>query len=333
MTLSPEILVPRLGEVLIKEGLINEDQLKHALEEQKRISTTGRWARIGEILVDLGYINHESLNQAITRQILRFQYALIQSNKNLESNVATRTAELEAANRKLSELDVLKTNFVSNISHELRTPLTHIKGYIDLIMTEGCVKENPQVVANLEVVQRSTERLENLINNLIMFSTAETGQLALTLESFNILETVELSISHFAHMAANKAITIKKEFTHDIIRVQADKNKIAWVINQLIDNSLKYTNANGVIVVRINTVKDQAIIEIQDNGPGISQSQLEDVFIPFHQLDGSANRIHGGIGIGLTLAKLIIEAHNSEILLESSPENGSLFKFKLLLSQ
>ena len=333
MTLSPEILVPRLGEVLIKEGLINEDQLRRALEEQKRISTTGRWARIGEILVDLGYINLETLNQAITRQVLRFQRALIQANKNLESNVAARTAELESANRKLSELDILKTNFVSNISHELRTPLTHIKGYIDLIMTEECVNKNPQVAANLEVVQRSTERLENLINNLIMFSIAETGQLALTLESFNILEIVELSIAHFEHMAANKAISIKKDFAHDIIRVQADKNKITWVINQLIENSLKYTNENGEILVRISTIKDQAIIEIQDNGPGISQSQLEDVFIPFHQLDGSANRIQGGIGIGLTLAKLIIEAHHSEIHVESSPEKGSLFTFKLLLSQ
>ncbi len=333
MTLSPEILVPRLGEVLINADLITEEQLKQALEAQTRLAKTGKWSRIGEILIDLGYIDRNDLNQAITQQILKFQQALLEANRNLESRVAERTAELELAYRKLSELDILKTNFVSNISHELRTPLTHIKGYLDLVISEDCVRDNSEVLENLETVLRSTERLENLINELITFSLAEAGQLALTIESFNIVETAMLTISRFSRIAAGKQIKINQFYSHDAIFVYADKKKIAWVISQLLDNSIKYIRAPGEISIRIESLEDKTNFQLEDNGPGLDQSQIEEAFLPFHQLDGKSNREHGGTGIGLTLVKMIIEAHNSEILVESTPSRGSRFSFSLPVSR
>lgn len=332
MSLSPEILVPRLGEVLVDDGLITKDQLKHALEEQNRLSPNDQWIRIGEILINLGYIDRETLNQAITRQILKFQQALLDSNKNLEARVAARTAELESANRKLSELDILKTNFISNISHELRTPLTHIKGYLDLVLAEDCIEDNPDVHTKLEVVQRSTERLENLINDLITFSMAETGQLTLKSEPFNIVETAKLSISRFTLNAAGKQITIQLVPAHEEIYVSADRYKISWVINQLINNSIKYMQKPGNISLLVSTKKDHALIEIADDGPGFKHSEVEEAFLPFHQLDGSTNRQQGGTGIGLTLAKIIIEAHNSEIHIESKTSIGTRIGFELPLS-
>lgn len=332
MALSPEVLVPRLGEVLINDDLITEEQLKHALQEQNRLSANGQWTRVGEILITLGYINRDTLNQAITRQILKFQQALLDANKTLEARVAARTAELEAANRKLSELDILKTNFISNISHELRTPLTHIKGYLDLVLMEDCIKENPDVQPKLDAVQRSTERLENLINDLITFSMAETGQLTLKTETFNIVETARISISHFTLNAAGKAITILPRIAHEEISVIADKYKISWVINQLLNNSIKYMQKAGTISLSISIKKDRAIIEIQDDGPGFKGSEVDEAFLPFHQLDSNANRQQGGTGIGLTLAKIIIEAHNSELKVESRTGEGSRIKFELPLS-
>ena len=333
MTLSPEVLVPRLGEVLISAGLITEEQLKHALEEQNRLSKSGKWSRIGEILVDLGYIDRNALSQAITQQILKFQQALLEANRNLETRVSERTVELEQAYRKLSELDILKTNFVSNISHELRTPLTHIKGYLDLVMGEDCVQNNPVVSENLETVLRSTERLENLINDLITFSTAEAGQMALVIEPFNIVEASMLATSRYARMASGKNITVEQTFAHDTIIVNGDKKKVAWVINQLLDNSIKYMRAPGVIKIQIEIVQSKANFQIEDNGPGLEASQIEEAFLPFHQLDGKSNREHGGIGIGLTLAKMIIEAHNSEIHVESTPSKGSRFSFSLPVTE
>lgn len=332
MALSPEILVPRLGEVLVDEGLITEDQLLFALEEQNRLSASGQWMRIGEVLIGLGYIDRENLNQAITRQILNFQQAMLETNKTLEARVAERTADLEAANRKLSELDILKTNFISNISHELRTPLTHIRGYLDLVLMENCIQENSEVLLKLDAVQRSTERLENLINDLITFSMAETGQLTLVTENFNIVEVAKLSISRFKLNAAGKAITIQLDSTHEEIRVTADKYKIAWVINQLISNSIKYMQKPGSINLRISTNKDRALIEVEDNGPGFKHAGIEEAFLPFHQLDGNTNRQQGGTGIGLTLVKIIIEAHNSEIRVESKTSIGTRIWFELPLS-
>jgi signal transduction histidine kinase len=333
MTLSPEVLVPHLGEVLIAAGLITEEQLKQALEEQNRLSKSGKWSRIGEILVDLGYIDRNALSQAITQQILKFQEALLETNRNLEARVAERTAELELAYRKLSELDILKTNFVSNISHELRTPLTHIKGYLDIIMAEDWVLNNPEVSEYLEIVLRSTERLENLINDLITFSIAEAGQMALTIEPFNIVETSMLAISRNLRMALEKNIIIEQSYSHDSIIVDGDKKKIAWVINQLLDNSIKYIRAPGLIKVKIEKTKVKANFQIEDNGPGLETAQIEEAFLPFHQLDGKANREHGGIGIGLTLVKLILEAHNSEIHVESIPSRGSRFSFSLPVTE
>ncbi|MEL7591442.1 MAG: HAMP domain-containing sensor histidine kinase [Anaerolineaceae bacterium] len=332
MSLSPEILVPRIGEVLVNEGMITEDQLKFALEEQNRLSANDQWMRVGEILVGLGYIDRENLNQAITRQILKFQQALLDANKTLEARVAARTAELEAANRKLSELDILKTNFISNISHELRTPLTHIRGYLDLVLLEDCIQENSEVLVKLDAVQRSTERLENLINDLITFSMAETGQLTLVTENFNIVEVAKLSISRFKLSAAGKAITIQLESPQEEIYITADKYKIAWVINQLINNAIKYMQQPGKINLRISTKNDHALIEVEDSGPGFKHSKVEEAFLPFHQLDGNTNRQQGGTGIGLTLAKIIIEAHNSEIHVESKTDIGSRIGFELPLS-
>jgi signal transduction histidine kinase len=244
MALSPEILVPRLGEVLVSEGLITNEQLNLALEKQKKVTTSKNPVRIGEILVEQGYLSREDLDQAITRQILRFQQALVASNRTLEERVRDRTSELEAAYKRLSELDVIKSNFISNISHELRTPLTHLKGYIDLLMTTDGIEGDPELRSALEVMQRSAERLENLINDLIMFSIAENGQLQISNEKFNLKEMALIVLSRHQKRAENKQICLELDCPSDDFYVYADKNRITWVINQLVDNAIKFMN-NG----------------------------------------------------------------------------------------
>jgi len=331
MTLSPEILVPRLGEVLISNGLITEEQLNEAIEEQKRISTRGSWTRIGELLVDMGYISRESLNQAITQQILRFQQALLESNRTLEARVAERTAELEIAYQKLSELDLLKSNFVSAISHELRTPLTHIKGYIDLLLNSQGIDSIPDATLSLSIMQRSTDRLEGLIDDLIMFSSAENGKLMLLYESFDLKEATELVIARYTGQSNNRNLKIILDAQHENITIKADRNKIVWVINQFIDNAVKFSNSSATVSIHLKVIGDHALITIEDNGSGMTATQVDDAFQPFHQLDGKANRPYGGTGIGLALARRIIEAHGSEIKVITAPGQGSSFQFKLPL--
>ena len=331
MALSPEILVPRLGEVLISEGLITEEQLDHAIEEQKRLSSGGSWTRIGELLINLGFISRESLNQAITQQILRFQQALLESNRTLEARVAERTAELENAYLKLSELDMLKSNFVSAISHELRTPLTHIKGYVDLLLNSPGMDSIPDAMLSLSIMQRSSERLEGLINDLIMFSAAENGKLMLCYETFNLKEVTELVIARYTSFSSDTNLKICLDSSQDRININADKNKITWVINQFVDNAVKFSNYDGTVTVHLDVVADHAVIAIEDQGSGMTKAQAEEAFQPFHQLNGKANRPFGGTGIGLALARRIIEAHGSEIKVRTAPGQGSCFQFKLPL--
>src|SRR5919199_680295 len=129
--LTPEMLVPRIGEYLIQKGLISAENLQKALDYQQEATANGNPILLGQALIDLKLLEQADLDQAVTELIIQLRSALQATNRSLERRVEERTAELQKALQRVSELSQLKANFVSNISHELRTPLTHIKGYIE----------------------------------------------------------------------------------------------------------------------------------------------------------------------------------------------------------
>ena len=133
--LTPEMLVPRLGEYLVQRNYITELDLQKALAYQQEKITDNQSYLLGQALIDLKLINRAILDQAVTEQIIQLRSALQTANRNLERRVQERTAELEKALERLSELTQMKANFISNVSHELRTPLTHMKGYLELMIT------------------------------------------------------------------------------------------------------------------------------------------------------------------------------------------------------
>src|SRR5215207_3116492 len=131
--LTPEMLVPRMGEYLIQKGLITGAQLQKALDYQQDEISKGNTFLVGQALTDLKFLDRSELDQAVTEQILHLRSALQAANRTLERRVEERTAELQMALERVSELSQLKSNFIANITHELRTPLTHIKGYLELL--------------------------------------------------------------------------------------------------------------------------------------------------------------------------------------------------------
>ena len=176
LTLTPEILVSRLGEYLIDKGLITQNDLEKALQAQEWIRSEGKPVPLlGQILLQMECLSKDDLDRAITEQILALRNALIRSNQQLEVRVEERTKELAAAYNQLSELNQLKSNFVANISHELRTPLTHISGYIDLLIAGDLGPVFEEQWLALTTIQKSYMRLEKLIEDLIQFSMAEKG--------------------------------------------------------------------------------------------------------------------------------------------------------------
>src|ERR1041384_6236376 len=180
---SPEQLVPRLGEYLVRNGYVNEAQLQAALTRQASQAGSPQSRKLGHTLVEMGARTHERLDQPIAQQLLELQTALVEANRRLEQRVTERTAELEAALVKLTELNQLKANFVANISHELRTPLSQIKGYTSLLADSLLGPLTTDQVDALSISTQAIERLERLINDLIRYATTAKGELTLHLQT------------------------------------------------------------------------------------------------------------------------------------------------------
>lgn len=329
--LTPEMLVPRMGEYVVQKGLISELDLQRALAYQKEKSTPDKPYLLGQALMDLNLLDREALDQVITEQILQLRTALQSANRNLEQRVIERTAELNEALRRLSELNQMKANFVANISHELRTPLTHVKGYLELLVTESLGKISEEQKHALQVSQRSAGKLESMIEDLIMFSLATRGEMSMNLEMVDIRRIVTLAAKSAAGKAEERGVQIIAAAPEGVPAVQADPEKMGWVVSQLLDNAIKFTPSGGSVVIAVKEEGNNLVqVSITDTGIGIPTDRMEEIFEPFHQLDGSSTRHYGGTGLGLALVRQVIEAHGSLLDVKSVEGKGSVFKFPLL---
>jgi signal transduction histidine kinase len=310
--LTPEMLIPRMGEYIVQKGLITEEQLQAALAYQQEQNALGGHYLLGQALIDLKMLDHDTLDQVVTEQIIQLRTALQASNHNLEQRVKERTAELNEALRRLSELNQMKANFVANISHELRTPLTHVKGYLELLVTESLGGISEEQRHALQVTQRATSKLESIIDDLIMFSLASRGEMSMKLDKVNIRRVVTLSAKAASNKAEERGVQVLVSALESTSDVQADPEKIGWVISQLLDNGIKFTPSGGSVVV---TLKEEGhnllLISVTDTGIGIPSNRLREIFEPFHQLDGSSTRHYGGTGLGLSLVRQIVEEPSS----------------------
>jgi signal transduction histidine kinase len=293
------------------------------------METAGKPRLIGEALVELEYVTREALDKAITEQIFQLQSALHQAKNDLEKRVNERTMELQNALNRLSELNQLKLNFIANISHELRTPLTHLRGYIELMIDDGLGPLSKEQSDALTVMRRSEGRLENLIEDLIQFSFVARGDLDVKIEAVALKEIVDDVVLLTTQKSERSKITFKKSFPSQLPLVRADKQKISWVLSQLLDNAIKFTPENGRVHLVVQTDNPWAKLIVHDTGIGIAPDRIHEIFEPFHQLDSSATRHYGGTGLGLAMVRQIVEAHGSKVKVRSIEGKGSYFEFSL----
>jgi len=329
--LAPEMLIPRLGEYIVQKGLIAEGDLQKALVYQQEQITKGKSYLLGQALMDLNLLDRDTIDQAITEQLIQLRSALQSSYRNLEQRVKERTADLNDALERLSELSQMKANFVANISHELRTPLTHVKGYIELLAAESLGGITEEQRHALQVCQRATTKLESIIEDLLMFSLASRGEMSMKLNKVDVRRIVSLAAASAANKADERGVKVKAIAPDTIPMVQADPEKISWAMNQLLDNGIKFTPSGGSVEIALKEEGNNLVlVSVTDTGIGIPTSRYKELFEPFHQLDGSSTRHYGGTGLGLSLVRQIVEAHGSLLDVQSVEGKGSVFKFPLL---
>ncbi len=329
MDTTPQWLVPRIGDFLIKQGEISDEQLKMALSQQKKAAESGEHVLLGQTLLRLGYLERETLDRAITQQIVELHAALQESNRTLQQRVTERTKELRHALERLTEINQIKANLISNISHELRTPLAHIKGYVELFVAGQLGNLSEEQSDALRVTLRATNRLEGLIEDLIEFSTASREGITLHLQPVSIPELIDGVFNRSSEKAEKAGVALKAELPNTLPDLQVDRERLSWAIFQLVDNGIKFTPNGGNVNVQVG-VDDLGIhFVVSDTGIGIPEDRIHEIFEPFHQLDGSPTRRYGGAGLGLALVKIIVDAHGAKLSVKSQEGKGTKFEFTI----
>jgi len=255
----------------------------------------------------------------------------------ITTDMKTLTEEIEKfAHDKKIEIDTLKIreeyrkDFLGNISHELKTPLFTVQGYI-LTLLDGAMEDKNVRKKYLQRANKGVERLIYIVRDLDMITKLEVGDLNVEMVDFDIIELIENVFELLEMKSSKKKITLSFDMDYkDPIYVHADRDKIQQVLTNLIVNSVKYGQEDGTTEVSVeNLIKNKVIVRITDNGEGISEQHIPRLFERFYRVDKSGSRDEGGSGLGLSIVKHIIEAHDEKIYVESAEGVGSEFSFTL----
>jgi len=251
--------------------------------------------------------------------------SLIREKKVLEKTIAERTLELKEKSIKLEDMNRIKNRFFANISHEFRTPLTLINGPLEDMINESKDEKNGE---QLEQMLKNSNKLLSLINQLLDLSKLESGLMKLEKKPDNIIGFIRGILSTFEYTVKQKKISLVFTTQLENIKIQFDKNKLENVFSNLLSNAVKFTENGGEISIRISSVEDAdksrkyIKIEISDTGKGIPKKELGRVFDRFYQAGSESD---GGTGIGLALAKELIELHGGNISVKNNIPTGTVF--------
>ena len=279
-------------------------------------------------LVDRAYHHRDLL-----RENKRLVQALQEANAHLESEVADRTRDLQAANEALLSLDKLKNDFISVVSHELRTPLAVIALEAQLLASDIIPFSPDKLQEIYQALSVSTRRLQIQIDDLLDFALIERGELELIFKSCSINQIVRDVVDLYSARAAEKQITLTLNLPSTAqLAVRADGPRLRSALMHLVDNAVKFTPENGLVTMSVHnlvTLPDTDVpaiaVAVRDNGIGIPPETQKHLFTAFSQADMSTTRRYSGMGMGLALAKRIVEAHNGKMTFKSELGRGSLF--------
>lgn len=262
------------------------------------------------------------------------RYSLVMTSvaelKRMQHQLEQRARDLEKANEELRLHDRAKDSFLSNVSHELRTPLSTIKGYLEMLESGGLGEMDSSQSSALAVMHRNVDRLVGHINEIIEFSRMEIRGVQLSMSLFDPHKLAAEGIASAQPQTLSKDISLNLFVDEGMGPAWGDADKLGQVLGILLNNAVKFSNTGGMVQVRVQRSDGRAlVIAVSDTGIGIAPGFHERVFNKFFQVDASRSRRYGGTGIGLSIAKSIVEAHGGHMELDSAPDRGSTFSVVL----
>ncbi len=250
------------------------------------------------------------------------------SRQELDLKVGERTQQLEKALEELKNISRMKSDFVSSVSHELRTPLTSIKGYASLLASEKFGKLPLEAKERIQRIDKHADHLVDMVNNLLDIARIESGREEFMIKKENLKEIIHNTTELFLPQVKEKNLNLVLELPPQEIPVLCDALKIQRVLINLLSNAIKFTPKGGNVVIRAVPLEKEVKIEVQDSGIGIPPKDLKKIFDEFYRAENISAETKGS-GLGLSLVKKIIEAHNSSIEVESQTNKGTKFTFYL----
>lgn len=271
-------------------------------------------------------LDRSKSDQEEDRMILRADFAMIRRESGFISGLVVVLHDVTEQEKTAEE----RRQFVSNVSHELRTPLTSVRSYLEAL-DEGAWEDKEVAPEFIQVTLGETDRMIRMINDLLNLSRMDSGNQQLDLEFVNFNELVDYVLDRFDMMVNNqdKKYTIIRDFTERDLWVEVDTDKIMQVIDNIMNNAIKYSPDGGKITVHLLETHNNVVLSISDEGLGIPKKDLEKVFERFYRVDKARARKQGGTGLGLAISKEVIKAHKGTIWVDSIEGKGSTFSFSL----
>lgn len=261
--------------------------------------------------------------------VLRASFSLIQGDSGFIRGIICVLHDVTEQER----IEQDRREFVSNVSHELRTPLTSMRSYIEAL-NDGAWRDPEIAPRFLEVTQNETDRMIRMIQDLLHLSRIDAGKSDLELEIADLTELFAHVLSRFDMLVhsseyESKTYSIKRELLEDPVWVEIDADRIIQVLDNIMNNAIKYSPDGGVITGRMEKRGDQVVISISDQGMGIPKADLQKVFSRFYRVDRARSRAMGGSGLGLAISKEVVEQHGGRIWAESTEGTGTTFYVSL----
>jgi PAS domain S-box-containing protein len=289
------------------------------------------------------FVGYSAIMRDITKRV-ETERELQKLNLDLETMVAERTSqlasateelrrrnrELEEANLKLTELDQLKSDFVSMVSHELRAPLTNINGSLELLLENDGAFRDRSSREMLQIVREQSARLTRLVQGILNVSRIEAGQLVLQPQAFDALALIERVINAWAARGASNSI--ERPRAVNLPSVWADRDRTEEVLFNLIDNAIKYSPDGTPVHLDARASGEYVIVSVSDRGIGIPEEEVAKIFEKFHRVDRRDSVEKYGHGLGLFICRRLIEAQGGQIWVDSVLGEGSTFQFTLPLA-